>query len=494
MMRKFENLFLQNGSLKQTMFKNIFWLMLSQVSRILRTITLLYAARILGATEYGTFSYVIGMVGLFSIFADLGLSPLLVREAGNPNKEKEYFATSFLMKITLVGLTSVIFYFFAPLVMNVPMKNYFVVLAIILIVVDNVRDFIVAYLRGLGKMERETLIATTLNCSLAIFGFIVLLSNPSAKDFFLIYIISSILATFVAIVLARKALLLVFNSFRKTIAWEILQNAWPIALSGTFGVVMLNIDIFMLGIYRTAGEIGLYSAGQKIIQIVYIIPSLLASGVFPTLTSIVKTGNVEHERNLNEKSISAIFLFTLPVVAGGLVLAESIFKLLFGHDYTAGAPAFMLLLLHTLILFPGIMISSLVLAHNKQRKMFKYIMLASLSNVVLNYLLIPKIGILGAALATLVAQTINYGFIWYEMKKISDFKIISGLKKSLLASLVMSGFAFAFDYLGVYVLLNIALSTLIYFGLLYLLKEKTLSDIKVFIKNSTAGEVREEAV
>lgn len=477
------------------MLKNVFWLFVSQISRLLRVITLLYAARILGAGEYGTFSYILGMVGLFSIFADMGISPLLTRDAaGEPQRQKEYFATSFWIKIFLITLTSVIFFIFAPFFTKGQTAIYLIPLATFLIVFDNIRDFIVAYLRGLEKMERETLIVTILNITLTFFGFITLLYLPTAKDFFFAYVMSSVFATVVALIIARKVIFHIPSGFRKKIAKEILKNGWPIALSGTFGVLMLNIDIFMLGLWSTTVEIGLYSAGQKIIQVLYTVPALLASGTFPTMASIVKTGDTEREKNLSEKSISIVFLFTIPLVIGGIILAESIFKLLFGHEYVGGVSAFILLLLNTLFIFPGIMISNLVLAHNQQKKVFKYVIVASLTNVVLNSLLIPKIGIVGAAFATLVAQIINYGCAWLEIRKINNFKIFPHLKNIVVSAIFMGITSFILNTLEIHVLINIILSVFVYFAFLWIFKEKILKEIKSFIGSLRTAEINQEII
>jgi stage V sporulation protein B len=302
------------------------------------------------------------------------------------------------------------------------------------------------------------------------------------------------LATIVAIVVARETISQIFHNFRKNIAFEIFKNGWPIAISGAFGMVMLNIDIFMLGIWRTTTEIGLYVAGQKIIQVIFTIPALLASGIFPTLSSIVKTGNKEQENNLNEKSILLVFILTIPLIVGGFILAEPLLKFIFGLEYTQGVSAFKLLLLGTIFLFPGIMIANLVLAHNQQKKVFKYVITATCMNVILNFILIPKIGIIGAALATLIAQIINYGFTWNKMNKISPFKIFPHLNKIVISTVIMGIVSFILNTFELNVLLNITISVCLYLILLYVLKEKTFHEIKEFIKNLKAVDINQEIV
>ena len=489
-MQKFKNIFLQNRDLKQKMFKNIFWLSVSQISRFLRTITLLYSARILGAEEYGAFSYILGVVGIFSIFSDLGINALITRDAaGDKFRQREYFATGFWIKTLLAVFTSVMFWLFAPYVVKVPYASQFILLGAFLMLFDNLRDFLIAYLRGMEKMEKETLIVTILNVTLAISGFLILMSKPTAKDFFFIYTLSSLIATLFATIITRNEIRYALINFKKSMVLEIFKNGWPIAVAGIFGLIMSNIDIFILGIYHKTNEIGLYSAGQKIIQVLYLLPTLLASGVFPGLAYIIKQKNLDQEKNLNEKSIGAVLLFTIPLVVGGIILADPIFKLLFGHEYTGGIYAFMVLLVSTLIIFPGIMITNLVLAHNEQRALLKFTISASILNVVLGIILIPKHGIMGAAVASFFAQIINYVFAWHKMKKVGSFEILPRMKKVVVASIFMGVVTMMMQIIGLHVLINVFISVIIYFSILFILKEELLREIEDFLKHGTREEV-----
>ena len=71
----FKNFLLTNFSPKQIFLKNTFWLFLAQIiSRILKFVLIVIAARILGPQEYGSFNYVLSIVGFFFIFADFGIA------------------------------------------------------------------------------------------------------------------------------------------------------------------------------------------------------------------------------------------------------------------------------------------------------------------------------------------------------------------------------------------------------------------------------------
>ena len=78
---KFWSFFLDNINLKQTILKNTFWLVMAEIIiRILKLVLVIYVARILGATEYGKFTFALSFAMLFVALSDLGLSPITVRE------------------------------------------------------------------------------------------------------------------------------------------------------------------------------------------------------------------------------------------------------------------------------------------------------------------------------------------------------------------------------------------------------------------------------
>ena len=94
-----------NTSIRQTIFKNTFWLAVAGgISKLLKFVLFVYVARILGATEYGKFTFALAFIGLFIIFADLGLSQIITREfAREKEKEKEFSAIVSLKILLSLG-------------------------------------------------------------------------------------------------------------------------------------------------------------------------------------------------------------------------------------------------------------------------------------------------------------------------------------------------------------------------------------------------------
>ncbi len=89
---KLKKLLLENTGIRQTIFKNTFWLALAEaITGLLRFFLLIYVTRILGATEYGKFTFALSFVSLLAIVSDLGVIDIATREfSRDKNKEKEF--------------------------------------------------------------------------------------------------------------------------------------------------------------------------------------------------------------------------------------------------------------------------------------------------------------------------------------------------------------------------------------------------------------------
>lgn len=482
-MNKIKNFLLKNTNTRQTAVKNVFWLTAGQVgSRLFRALIIIYATRVLGAEGYGIFAYVLGLAGFFTIFADIGINQILTREVSKrPEEEKNYFATAFWIKIGLLVLTSALLIILAPHFSKIETAEALLPLAALLVIFDNLREFSSAYFRGKEKMELEALLITATNVAITIFGFIILTVWATPKTLTWTYVLSASTGSILGIIILRDKFAGIFKFFKQNLLRPILSSAWPISLMGVLGVFMLNTDIIMLGFFRTSAEIGYYSAGQKIVQVLYTIPSIFAAAMFPAFSRLVGAGEREKSRRAMEEGLSTVLMISLPMVVGGVVLGSGIVDFLYGQEFSPTIPAFQILIFSLIMAYPGALLGNYILAHDKQIKLAPYVAAASIGNVIFNFILIPLFGIIGAAVATLLSQLIYNGSAWRFAKKINNFKTLLHLKKIAPAALLMGLLSYALSAAGLHVLLTIAASALFYFGVLWVLKEKTLTELKSIV-------------
>lgn len=480
-MNKIKDFLFRNISTKQTAVKNVIWLAVGQIgSRLFRALIIIYAARVLGAEGYGIFSYVLGLAGFFSIFSDIGITAILTRNISQkPNMANSNFATSLVIKVVLLVLTSLLIIFLAPYFSKIDAAKPLLPLAALLVIFDNLREFSNAYFRGKEEMQYEALLTTITNVAITVFGFIILAIWATPKALTLTYALSASTGTLVGIYLLREHFFGVFKNFKKNLVKPILNSAWPIAIAGMLGAFMLNIDIVMIGMFRDATNVGLYSAGQKIIGLLYTFAALLATSLFPIISRFVEKGENKKSAEVMENGMTVVFLIAIPIAVGGVILAKDIMGFLFGPEFQVenAVLAFRILLLTPLIIYPGSLLGNYILAYDEQKKTALITGLGSLANVTFNLLLIPAFGIVGAAISTIGSTSVLYGSIWKLAKKINDFQTLKHLKKIALSAALMGIVVLILKSLGIHLLINIALSAIFYLGVLYLLKEKSLKNI-----------------
>ena len=494
MIRKLSGLLFQNRTLRQTIMKNFFWLSFGQIaSRLIRAFIIVYSARVLGAAEYGIFSYALGLSGFFTVFADIGITSILTREvARRPEEGKKYFATAFWIKIALLSITSLLVLFAAPFFSRVESATPLLPFVALLMFFDNLREFSFSYFRAKERMQIEAMVLIGMNVAITVIGFIVISGIPTARALTAAYVGSAGIGMLATVLILRREYAGAIKNFAKTLVRPLIKSALPVALIALFGSFMLNIDTVMLGWWRTEAEIGFYSAAQKIVQVLYTIPAIFAIGVFPAISRFVGEKNREKVRALHEKTMGMVLMIAVPLSVGGITLAKPIIQFLYGAEYIPAVPVFQILIATVLFIFPGTLLGNFILAHDKQAGIAKYTAISSCLNIILNSLLIPRFGIVGAAVATIVVQGFYNSSFLRLARKINPSNISQFMPRIIIASAALGCVGSLLSFLGIHVLISIAVAGIVYFGLLFAMKESLLKNLADVLFKKFRGTVQNQ--
>jgi O-antigen/teichoic acid export membrane protein len=483
MLEKIKGFLFKNKNTRQTVAKNTFWLTVSNFGgRIIKAAVIIYAARALGTAEYGIFSYAITLAGFMTLFMDPGINTVLMRESAksSENERSEFFSTIFVIKILLlIGGVSIII-FIGPYFSTLPGTAALLPIVAFVLMFDTLREFFMSLLRSMEKMEWEAAVFIFTNLAIVAFGFFFILRNPTAESLGWGYAIGTMLGALAAVILLRKYVRQITTHFKRKLIAPIVQAAWPFAVVGVLGLFLTNTDILIISWIKTASDVGIYSAAIRVIQMLYLVPGIIQLSILPLFSRLAKTDNARFRIAL-ERSISLIFLISIPIAVGGVILGTQILSFIFGSAFAPGGMAFKLLLITLIVDFPGSIIVNAIFAYGHQRSLIITSAIGAISNVILDVILIPRFGMTGSAFGTLIAQTLSNGYLWYVMNKINPFSIPPHLKKILAATLVMALVTVALFFLHVELLIIIALSTLTYFAILLALREKLLTEINAVL-------------
>lgn len=478
-MKRIKNFFLVNTSNKQTVIKNTFWLFIGEASgRLLKMGLIIFATRKLGVEGWGIFSYVISIASLSMIFSDIGISSIITREASQEKEDyKKFISTALLLKIIILIISTIFVIFLSPYISNIKEAHILFPIIGIVLFFDSIRDIGFAINRVFEKMEREMIVKIIMNLIILILGIFLIKINPFPVSMAVAYAVGSIVGFILIMFMVRKN---IYKLITKT-NWGsfklVIKTTIPFAIVTLLGTVMSNTDIYMLGLWKTPKDIGIYSAAQRFYQFIIIIPSMIATATFPLMSRLANVDN-EKFKIVLEKILSIFIIIELPITVGGFILADQIIILMFGIEYINAIPVLQIFMVMLLVSFPLILLSNVIFVFNKQKKLALAYMFGVIVNIILNFLLIPKLGEVGAAISSFLSTTIITFIIWRQMIKVMEFETLSWFKEIIISTIIMVPSILILKYFGVNVILNIIISSLVYLGVLILVKKSILKKIR----------------
>lgn len=367
-----------------------------------------WIARYLGPGKYGLLSYAVAFGGLFSFISSLGVDGTLNRElVSHPEKRDELLGTSFRLKIIGGGLAFLVSSL-ATFIFNT--GNSFLNILIIIYscsfffqAPNIITTFFYSQVRAKENIKAQ-IIAASLSALLKI-TFVIW--GGDIIWLILIYVFDYVWqAIFLVYFYKAQGLKVSAWKFKPALARSLWRSSWPLMLSSAAAVVYLRIDQVMVG--RIMGEqaVGIYAAGVKITEVFYFLPGIICGSLFPAIVNGLKTGAAVYKRRLRN-FYGLLGGLSLVVALGITVLAQPIISFIFGAQYLAAVPILQIYIWSSIGLFLGTGVSQQLMAENRMKAIFGTNLAAMLINIGLNIFLIPRLGLIGAALATLVAYSVT---------------------------------------------------------------------------------------
>ncbi|MDO8535787.1 MAG: oligosaccharide flippase family protein [Candidatus Omnitrophota bacterium] len=297
-------------------------------------------------------------------------------------------------------------------------------------------------------------------------NFFLLLKGRGLSGIYEAYIISCLFMVIALFYVTRNEYVLAFSLKELK---GMLKFGIPFLPVLFFSWVIDSSGRYFLGHFRTLEEVGLYSVGYKIGQIVYLAEKTFAVAWTPIMLSLAQRYATKAPEVLGRVFTYFVFLSAVLFVGTSVYGREAIriFTASPYHDAFPIAPLIaMAYILYGIYIY---MLSGLIITKNVYTQPF-ILFLAAAANIALNIVLVPRFGMISSACATIVSYLIaavaTYYFAQRSYPILVEFKRIG---KVFLAAIVISiiGISFTLSNLAVSVLLKTA-SFLIFFGLLYL--------------------------
>lgn len=380
---------------------NITWLFFDKFIRLgVGLLVGVWIARYLGPEQFGLFNYALAFVALFGGIASLGLNGVVVRDLIIEHEcVPETLGTAFILQL-LGGLLALTFVVITTCFVR-PDDTRVLCMLIILgfVFIFKSTDVIKYWFESLVQSKYTVWVENGAYIISSVAKIILIVFKASLIYFALMLFVEGVFAA------VGLVLIYIFKGGRIN-AWQfsfkrarsLLNDSWPLLISGTLVLINMSIDKIMLGQLSNDREVGLYSAANTLVGLWYFIPVLIIGSIVPKLIKAYSK-NIARYDDLS-KRIYRYF-------GGTAVLISIIFSLfsnplisfLFGSQYKESGSVLAISIWSIVFVFQVSFRGRLLVIESEQIYITLLIFMGTLTNITLNYLLIPTYGAIGAAIS-----------------------------------------------------------------------------------------------
>lgn len=385
---------------------NTSWLFAEQMLRMVAGVLVgVWVARFLGPSEFGLLSYAIAFSALFGSIAKLGLDKIVVRELVNdPEKQLIYLGTAFWLKMcgSLLMLGTIYIVLILAAVDQLSKFYIFIIASGTVFQSFDVVDFFFQSKVASRLVSIAKLIQLFISSVLKIYFVLI---GADLFWFVVIVLVDQVtLALTLVLVFHKQRIGSFLNHFRLNVAKQFLLDSWPLVFSGLVVMIYMRIDQIMIKEMLGVKELGIFTAAVRLSEVWYFVPMIITQSFFPAILNAYKSSEALYYLRLQRLYTSLVWL----AIVFALVISyasEWLVVVLYGEAFKEAAQVLTIHAWTGVFVSLGVASGSWYISENLQRYAFLRTLLGAIVNVLLNFILIPRYGVIGAALATVVAQS-----------------------------------------------------------------------------------------
>ena len=406
-----------------------------------------YMARVLSYEDYGSYGQVILIAAFVGAFLSFGLSQIIYVYLTKENDPKEVLFSN-LFTLAVMGAIGSIF----MLVLsnhigswfNNPQLSFLVKVFSISLLFQLPFQSIISYLIYIGKVKRTVSITVSTN----ILKVILVIAA--------IQLYNSVALALAAITISYVfQLLFAYLSIRKDLIFSIdykkcinqLKDGLPLGLTALFGSGILYLDGLMVSKMEGVQAYAIYRNGAIEVPFIATLYASIAAIILPEVSKLYHKGALSEIIRLKRKVIMNTMALVYPILIFLLFNSQDLIVLYLGEKYEASAIIFLIFNLTLLVRINNY--ADILIAANLGRLILKYYSIAFIVNAILNYFLILKFGIIGAAISTVISLMLLAALQFYKTLGLLKTKFISivSFSKSIEIILVSLGIVLLLEFI-----------------------------------------------
>lgn len=207
---------------------------------------------------------------------------------------------------------------------------------------------------------------------------------------------------------------------RLRVQWETMRNllreSGYLIFSGIAVALYLRLDQMLLAEFMDNKAVGLYAAALKLSEMWYVIPTVLVSSATPYLTTLYSQSHEAYSQKL-QQLLNGLMRVAFLIVIPTMLLARVAMEWLYGAAYAEAGGILSIHIVAAIFVFQGVGISTAMVIEQRTRLLWWQTLAGVVCSIILNTILIPLYGAVGAAMALVASQFfVNYGVLGFRQE------------------------------------------------------------------------------
>jgi len=394
--------------LKSKESKNAGWIIGERVIQMLLSLIVsVLSARYLGPNNYGALSYSASLVAFFSSIASLGMEGVIIKKMiAEPQHEGEYLGGCMGLRLmSALASSATIVLIMGVLNPGDQTKMLLAFLQSLQLVFQSVNILDYWFQRYL---QSKYISVAKMAASIIVMGYkvVLMLTSRSVVWFAFANSLSTLIIAATLYVFYRRSKgpsLKVDLSYGRLV----LKDSYHYILSGLMVSIYGQMDKIMIGKMMTDTDVGLYSTAAAICSMWIFVPQAIIQSFRPSIMEARQSGNLQLYRKKLTNLYSVILWLCVFVSICVCVAAPLAVRILYGEAYMGAIGALRIIIWMETFSMLGTARNIWLLCEQKDRYAKYFLSIGAAANLIMNAVMIPGMGIEGAAVATLATQVIT---------------------------------------------------------------------------------------
>jgi len=379
------------------------------LARVIAFGVVVFIARALGAGGYGVVAFAVGVNLYLGKIADFAIEWVGSRAVARNRDQLQIIVGAVMgLRLVLAGLLTIITIVLVQLLLPEPERTVLSLYCLTILPVAASTKWVHMGLEDARPIGVSRVLGELLGLAI-----VLLIMTRAARLWVppVAQFASEVLvAVYLLVVLYRRGyrLHLVWNL---AVAMPLFRAAFPLLVHMLLGLFIYNSDLIFLRIFRDSEQVGYYAAAYTLISLLANLGITYGMSLLPTMTRY-GIGSPS-EQALYQTALVHVIALCLPVAIGGCLLAGSIIGLAFGDAYAVSTPGLQILIWSIPLSIARNVPWSGLIARGREDLLLRAIIITAIVNIILNLTLIPRYGLIGASVSTVITESLAGSLMLY---------------------------------------------------------------------------------